>query len=910
MSEPPTWKQVKEVLADALELDVQGRARFLAEACDGNEALRAEVERLLPSPSVESDFLTEPLRLPVSHAALAPGDALGRFTLRRLIGEGGMGRVYEATQERPHRTVAVKVLRPLALPPGAERRFEWEAEALARLDHPAVAKVIEAGTEVDQDDTPLSWFAMELVDGRPMLAAADELGLDRAARLELFLRVCDGVAHAHRRGVIHRDLKPENILVDAEGAPHIVDFGISRAVDSRVTSMTHAGEVIGTFAYMAPEQLAGKPEEIDARADVWALGVLLYRLLTGRPPIEVEGVSLPEIVRRVTEGEVLPAGGIDRSLRGDLETILSTALAASPQDRYASVDQLASDVRRFLTDEPITARPHSALYQLGKLARRHRGLVGGLVLSLLLLVVAIVGTSLGMLRASRAQARAEVERDRALATSGLLDRMFASVTYEQDGRDVRVIDLLDSAGAELAADEGLDPSVRATLHRTLAHTYESLSLYEPAERHLALAVELLEREFGEAGKDTLEVLANRALVLFTLGESDRAAAAQASFVLRIQGLDPIPSWITIRLTELEAEACYAAGDREGYVEKLRAVCATYLASDEQAGDQAAVDSARNNLAHALLSLDESSEAEALLRQTVDSSVARLGAAHPTALTHQMNLAVSLNEMGRSFEAVVLFETLLPLGDSTWGPQHATTIKLRNNYATALGAVGRPEEAIAIFEGLLPLTIERFGLDHELTRQARNNVAVQAMELRRFGQAEQELRAALESQGRALGEEDPYELLRLEGNLVAALQGLGRLDEAEVLSQKVLVGFEGLLGPGHPRTIIARNNQAMLLIDRGRGAEAADLARSNLDLSIEHLPDYPWNTFPLRSNLGRALSAAGRHAEAVRELSAVEAVLLDDSTFPEGNLARCRELLNEARSAWRGTEEPERQGATE
>jgi tetratricopeptide (TPR) repeat protein len=212
--------------------------------------------------------------------------------------------------------------------------------------------------------------------------------------------------------------------------------------------------------------------------------------------------------------------------------------------------------------------------------------------------------------------------------------------------------------------------------------------------------------------------------------------------------------------------------------------------------------------------------------------------------------------------------------------------------------------------LLPLTIERFGLDHELTRQARNNVAVQAMELRRFGQAEQELRAALESQGRALGEEDPYELLRLEGNLVAALQGLGRLDEAEVLSQKVLVGFEGLLGPGHPRTIIARNNQAMLLIDRGRGAEAADLARSNLDLSIEHLPDYPWNTFPLRSNLGRALSAAGRHAEAVRELSAVEAVLLDDSTFPEGNLARCRELLNEARSAWRGTEEPERQGATE
>ncbi len=299
-------------------------------------------------------LLEDEAEAPEPGAALG-GRSFGNYRVSRLVGVGGMGEVYEAQQDKTGRRVAIKVIRSELISADLHRRFEHEVRVLARLQHPGIAQVYEAGrVETAGGNTP--YFAMEFVEGRTLTKYAADQKLSIRERLDLFLKICEAVEHAHRKGVIHRDLKPANILIDTSGQPRILDFGVARATDADVqttTIHTDIGKVIGTLPYMSPEQISGNPDALDTRSDVYSLGVILYELLAGKPPYDIGRAQIHEAARVIREKEPTQLGQLDRSLRGDLETIVGKALEKERARRYQSVGDVAADIKRHLTHLPI-----------------------------------------------------------------------------------------------------------------------------------------------------------------------------------------------------------------------------------------------------------------------------------------------------------------------------------------------------------------------------------------------------------------------------------------------------------------------------------------------------------------------------------------------------------------------------
>ncbi len=338
--EPERWRKIEQLYHLALERDQGLRAGFIEQACGGDESLREEVESLLAQSEGTEDFLEAPaldvaaLELASSFEPRAPSHLadIGRYRIIRLLGEGGMGTVYEAEQEEPRRMVALKVIKLGLASPDRLRRFRQESRALARLQHPGIAQIYESNT-ADTGFGPQPYFAMEFTRGLPQRQYAEVHQLNTRQRLALMGKVCEAVHHAHQRGLIHRDLKPGNILVDETGQPKILDFGVARVTQTEAqrdeeqpTLQTGLGQIVGTLAYMSPEQVLGDPIEVDTRSDVYSLGVILYELLSGRLPYQVSQRQLPEAVHRIREEEPADLSSIDRNYRGDIETIVRKAL--------------------------------------------------------------------------------------------------------------------------------------------------------------------------------------------------------------------------------------------------------------------------------------------------------------------------------------------------------------------------------------------------------------------------------------------------------------------------------------------------------------------------------------------------------------------------------------------------------
>jgi tRNA A-37 threonylcarbamoyl transferase component Bud32/tetratricopeptide (TPR) repeat protein len=492
-------------------------------------------------PRSEDDRATTPARRTDSSGDLDPRvpERIGHYTLRRRIASGGMGTVYEAIQERPRRSVAIKVMRRGIASEEAMRRFEFESQLLARLKHPGIAEVYEADT-YDDGSGPVPWFAMEYVpDATPITAFAKKKGLTQRDRLAMFVRVCDAVQHGHQKGIIHRDLKPDNIIVSTDGRPKIIDFGGARATDSDLalaTMRTELGQLVGTLQYMSPEQVSADPQNIDIRSDVYSLGVILYELLADKLPYDLAGLPAVEGARRIQEEEPSKVSTITRGVAGDLATITHKALEKDRERRYQSAGELAADIQRFLESQPIAARPPTVGYQLSVFARRNRVLVGAAAVLFVVLVTGVAASTTLYLRAEEARRRAEAAAERSLAAIGFTAEIVRSTKPGYMSGDVDVSEVLGRISERLEEAFPDDPEVEAAIRTSIGLSYQDLANLNPAAQteeylraareHFERALELRQERLPTADPQVLEARRNLVDLLDKQGDHVEAERHQ------------------------------------------------------------------------------------------------------------------------------------------------------------------------------------------------------------------------------------------------------------------------------------------------------------------------------------------------------------------------------------------------
>ncbi|MFT5286209.1 MAG: serine/threonine protein kinase/tetratricopeptide (TPR) repeat protein [Planctomycetota bacterium] len=459
---PKTWMRVRELFERALELPKEERGDLLDTLCRGDRELRQEVDELLTEESKSVGFMSQAVRvapdlLVQRDQCFEPGTRIGHYEIVRVIASGGMGTVYEAIQDEPRRSVALKILRSRMGSDAAIQRLREEARVLAKLKHPGVAQIFEAGTHQGAEfSTP--YFAMELVDdATTILEYAAEL--DRKKRLQLFLQLCEAVHHGHQQGVVHRDLKPGNILVNREGRVKVIDFGISIASGLDGESETRSSSLAGTLPYMSLEQLEGSPDQIDTRADVYALGVVLYQLLSGALPFNLETLRFKAAAKLIRETAAPRLGELDSTLRGDLEYIAVRALERNREQRYSSAAELAADISHHLAHEPVAAHPQSTSYLTSRYVRRHAVLVSATAAVILTLVA---GLGWSLYERSRAidaniyaqnETRVAIKAREAEAAQRLLAEEARDEANRQEQRAVAAAEAANAA-RHLAEDEG------------------------------------------------------------------------------------------------------------------------------------------------------------------------------------------------------------------------------------------------------------------------------------------------------------------------------------------------------------------------------------------------------------------------------------------------------------------------
>ncbi|MBU0618365.1 MAG: serine/threonine protein kinase [Planctomycetes bacterium] len=479
-------QSAEELFKDAVEREAADRAAFLDRACMGDSALRAEVESLLATDGELGSFLESPIESVASALEDATdamvGTRIGHYRILRIIGSGGMGTVYEAEQDRPKRRVALKLLKSGLASRSAMRRFVHEAEILARLRHPGIAQVYEAGSHGEGGKTP--YFAMEYIPGaQPITTYASDHRFSTRQKLDMFVAVCEAVHHGHQRGVIHRDLKPGNILVDESGQPKVIDFGVARSTDADMTIATlrtDVGQLVGTLRYMSPEQCEGDASELDTRSDVYALGVVLFELLTGELPYDLTTTSPFEVPRVIRETAPRRLSSINRSLRGDLETIVLMALAKERDRRYQSALELGQDIRRYMANEPIEAKRDRALYVLKKTVIRHKVAVAVAGLIGILLAGSAIGFGLLYRRAEQQRTVAE-DRTEDLRRAAYFNSITVAAKALEDEDTATAARFLDPCSAELRDWEWyylrrLSDNSLMTLR---GHTNEAAPIFSP-----------------------------------------------------------------------------------------------------------------------------------------------------------------------------------------------------------------------------------------------------------------------------------------------------------------------------------------------------------------------------------------------------------------------------------------------
>ncbi|HEX2341792.1 MAG TPA: serine/threonine-protein kinase, partial [Vicinamibacterales bacterium] len=749
--------------------------------------------------------------------------SVGPYRILRLLGEGGMGTVYEAEQEHPRRTVALKVIRPGWATAEVLRRFEQESQALGRLQHPGIAQIHEAAT-ADSGSGPQPYFAMEFIRGDSLHAYAATHHLNARQRLELMVKICDAVHHAHQRGIIHRDLKPGNILVDATGQPKILDFGVARVTDSDAyaTRQTDVGQLIGTLAYMSPEQVLADPLELDVRSDVYALGVILYELLAGHLPYTISR-QIPEAARAIREEDPAPLSSINRIYRGDIETIVAKSLEKEKARRYASAAELAGDLGRYLKDEPITARPPSTIYQLQKFARRHQALVWGIAAVFIVLIAGIIASTWQAARATRAEQAARAEAATATAINDFLlnDLLSQAGASTQAGPntkpdpDLKVRTALDRAATRVEGKFDTQPVVKASIHSTIANAYWELGLFTEAEQHYRRAVDLRERALGKEHPDTLAANNNLGQLYREEGKYAEAEPILASVMAvrqRVLGADHPDTLVTMA-----------------------------------------------NLGIVLHEQGKYAEAEPLLTKVLETERRTRGEEDQETIISMMNLGKLYSDVGKQAEAEALLSRAVTVGRRTLGEEHPRWIGAMNNLAAIYAAQGKFTEAEPIFRTLSEVQRRILGDEHPDALTVTNNLAVVCRQIGKQAEAEALLTKVMEVQHRVLGDDHPNQLATMS-SLAQVYQLQGKVAEAKALLTRSLAGQRRVNGPEHLGTLNTMRLLGGIYRDEGHYGQAEALLREALKGYLKVRPDF-WARFDVESTLGASLAGQRRYAEA-------------------------------------------------
>jgi non-specific serine/threonine protein kinase/serine/threonine-protein kinase len=776
---------------------------------DPSENSQSDSAKAKASPLDSGDTLhTAASYTPEPDASFASPGPIGPYRLVRKLGEGGMGQVWLAEQTAPlERLVAIKLIRAGVSDNVLLERFESERQSLARMNHPAIAKVFDAGTTAD--GTP--YFVMEYVSGIPITVYCDQKRLAIRQRLELFLKVCEGVQHAHQKAILHRDLKPANILVneiDAKPAPHIIDFGIAKAIgerDALATMFTRAGNFIGTPVYMSPEQADPDIRDVDTRSDVYSLAVILYELLTGALPFDPakwrnelrqeqvrklyeEDPQAPSIQFRKTTTAAADTATQTAKLRstephqlvselkGDLDWIALKALERDRARRYGTPSEFAADIQHFLNNEPVTARPASRAYRVQKYVRRHRLGVSIAAAALLVLVAFSVMQTIQLRRITK-------ERDRANRIADFMTKMFkVSDPSQARGNSITAREVLDKASKEIDTGLAKDPAMQAQMMHTMGEVYYNLGLYKEAESLLRRAVDIRTQVLGPQSRDTLSSMSSLAQVL----------------------------------------------------------------TDESQFD----------------------EAEKLSRESYERARKSLGPGDPDTLLNGLSLSVLLLDRSRFPDCEAVLRELAPNVDKVKDPELRSSIaqRIQTNFAIAYAYQGKFAEALNSFRIVYDLTLKKYGPDHPATLNAHMNVGNVLLQQDKFADAEVIYKEVLEGDRRILGPEHPRTLL-LMGNLCLVYLNQKRYAEAEALYRQLVELKSRVLGADNRQTLVVKAALADTLRMEKKLPEAEKLNREALEAERRVMgPDHS-DTLVTELSLGQVLREEHRYPEA-------ESVLLD------------------------------------